>query len=250
MSEGFVSEIFSGIQGEGLLVGERQVFIRFAGCNLRCAYCDTPASQVPTESCRIEQTSGKRDFLTMKNPVTAQQIAEYALRLTHHSSLITHHPSLVLTGGEPLVQPGFVAQAASLLKENGIRIMLETNGSLPDALADVLPFIDVVSMDIKLPSVTGGPDLLREHEQFLRKAMSKDVYVKIVVASGTSLEELLAAAEMISSVDCRIPLVLQPVTSQSDCPSPLQVLDWQAQCLAIVERVLVIPQCHKILGQM
>ncbi|HPX77174.1 MAG TPA: 7-carboxy-7-deazaguanine synthase QueE, partial [Methanobacterium sp.] len=39
-----ISEIFSSIQGEGKLVGRRQVFIRFSGCNLTCNYCDTPQS--------------------------------------------------------------------------------------------------------------------------------------------------------------------------------------------------------------
>ena len=244
---GFVSEIFSGIQGEGLLVGERQVFVRFAGCNLRCSYCDTPASQTPTDSCRIEQTPGKRDFLTRSNPLTAEDVADYAVRLTHHSSLITHHSAVVFTGGEPLVQPAFLARVASLLA--GHKIMLETNGSLPDALPEILPFIDIVSMDIKLPSVTGGPDLLQEHERFLLKAISRDVFVKIVLTADTSTDELLAAVGIIKSVDAKIPLVLQPVTG-FEPPTPSQVLDWQAQCLTLLSKVLVIPQCHKMMGQM
>jgi 7-carboxy-7-deazaguanine synthase len=241
MSEGFVSEVFSGIQGEGLLVGERQVFIRFAGCNLRCSYCDTPASQTPTDSCRIEQTPGKRDFLTRANPLTAEEVAEHAIQLTHHSSL-------VFTGGEPLVQPAFAAQVASMLKGNGMSIMLETNGSLPDAPAEVLPFMDIVSMDIKLPSTTGGAELLEAHERFLRTAGEK-AHVKIVVTANTSIDELLAAVGMIKSVDAKIPLVLQPVTG-FEPPAPSQVLDWQAECLRYLETVRVIPQCHKILGQM
>ncbi|MDX9694125.1 MAG: 7-carboxy-7-deazaguanine synthase QueE, partial [Methanothermobacter sp.] len=42
-----IMEVFSSIQGEGLLVGCRQIFIRFAGCNLNCKYCDTPESRNP-----------------------------------------------------------------------------------------------------------------------------------------------------------------------------------------------------------
>ena len=240
MSKGFVSEIFSGIQGEGLLVGERQVFVRFAGCNLKCAYCDTPNSQAPTDSCRVEQTPGKRDFLTRSNPVTAKDIADYAVRLTPYSAV-------VFTGGEPLVQHAFLSKVASLLI--GRRIMLETNGSLPDALPKVLPFIDIVSMDVKLPSTTGGPDLLQVHERFLRKAISRDVFVKIVLTADTSTDELLAAVGIIKSVDAKIPLVLQPVTG-FEPPTPSQVLEWQRECLRYLETVRAIPQCHKILGQM
>ena len=241
MSEGFVSEIFSGIQGEGLLVGERQVFIRLAGCNLRCSYCDTPSSQIPTDSCRIEQTAGKRDFLIQGNPLTAEEVAGHASRPQIGTGAV------VLTGGEPLVQHAFVEKAASLL--TGRRIMLETNGSLPDALPEVLPFIDIVSMDVKLPSATGGPDLLQVHERFLCTAIAKEVYVKIVLTAGTSSRELSAAVKMMKTVDAAIPLVLQPVTGYEP-PTPSQVLEWQSECLKYLRDVRVIPQCHKIMGQL
>ncbi len=39
-----ISEIFSSIQGEGLYLGKRHIFVRFFGCNMRCAYCDTMPS--------------------------------------------------------------------------------------------------------------------------------------------------------------------------------------------------------------
>ena len=45
MLEAPIVEIFSSIQGEGLLVGRRQIFVRFAGCNLDCNYCDTEDSK-------------------------------------------------------------------------------------------------------------------------------------------------------------------------------------------------------------
>ena len=43
-----INEVFSSIQGEGTLIGRRQVFIRFSGCNLDCNYCDTSKSRDPS----------------------------------------------------------------------------------------------------------------------------------------------------------------------------------------------------------
>ena len=248
-AEGHIYEIFSGIQGEGLLVGERQIFVRFAGCNLNCAYCDTPAARVATDTCRIEHTAGLRDFTAAENPLTGSEVARYVERL--ETSPRTHH-SVALTGGEPLVQPQFAASVARQLKENGFRIFLETNGSLVDGLSGVLPFADIVSMDVKLPGTTKGPNLFAEHELFLRKAASTEVYAKVVLSSITSTAEVVQAAEIIQAVDSAIPLVLQPVTPQSNVlpPSTAQVLQWQTQCRLRLHSVRVIPQCHKIMGQL
>lgn len=246
---GYLYEIFSGIQGEGLLVGERQIFIRLAGCNLKCTFCDTPSARMYTEICRIEKTAGLRDFTTVRNPMTFLETAGHAGRLETAPRI---HHSVVLTGGEPLTQAEFTAKVAREFKKRGFRVLLETNGSLPDVLPEVMPFVDMISMDIKLPSVTEGPDLFSEHEMFLHRAASTDVFTKVVLTSGTSIQELLRAAKMVEGVDPEIPMVLQPVTPQSNLstPSSAQILDWQAQCKAYLRNVRVIPQCHKIIGQL
>ena len=246
---GYTYEIFSGIQGEGLLVGERQIFVRFAGCNLSCAFCDTPHARTRVETGRIEQAAGARDFLSMQNPLGIRDVLACVERL--QTSPRIHH-SIALTGGEPLVQAEFVGPIARELKERGFSVLLETNGSLPDALPAVIPFVDVVSMDVKLPSAAGGPNLLARHELFLRRARSAQVYVKIVITSSTSTDELLQAAKMVEAIDPAIPLVLQPVTPLFGVspPSAAQVLEWQAQCKSYLGSVRVIPQCHKIIGQL
>ncbi len=246
--KGFLYEIFSGIQGEGLLVGERQIFVRFAGCDLQCAYCDTPPARARTNICLVEKAPGSRDFATADNPMTCAEALGYVEQLETIPGL---HHSVTLTGGEPLTQSRFVGILARELKGRGHRIFLETNGEMPDRLPDVLPHVDIVCMDIKLPSATEGPDLLSKHEQFLRMAVEKEVHVKIVVASRTSMDELLDAVEMIRSVDVGIPLVLQPVTPHGKImpPSPQQMLDFQARCKGLLSQVRVIPQCHKIMNQ-
>ncbi len=62
--------MFSAIQGEAALVGERQVFVRLTGCNIRCAYCDQPeALELRSGPCRIERTPGRRDWQVVASPL-------------------------------------------------------------------------------------------------------------------------------------------------------------------------------------
>src|SRR5436305_9702358 len=92
-------EVFSSLQGEGVLVGHRQVFVRTYGCNLRCTYCDSPEtlkeSGTPRQ-CRVETVPGSWSFRKIDNPVSAAEltaiVADY---------LVEPHHSLSITGGEP-----------------------------------------------------------------------------------------------------------------------------------------------------
>lgn len=248
-THGNVYEVYSGIQGEGLLVGERQIFVRLAGCNLSCSYCDTPHARIASDVCSVEQTPGLRDFVAISNPIAAEDVAAFVMRLSASRTL---HHSVALTGGEPLVQAGFASLIARSLKYNGIRVFLETNGSLPDSLPKILPFLDYISMDIKLPSATGGPCLLDVHEAFLRQAASVETCVKMVVTRSSSNEEILEAARLVEAIDRAIPVVLQPVTDprQDLSPSAGQILKWQELCKLCLQNVRVIPQCHKVMGQL
>lgn len=246
---GNIPEIFSGIQGEGLYVGARQIFVRLSGCNLNCSFCDTPHARKVVESCRIEQTAGQRDFITTDNPLCVYKVVDSIRRLETYPGM---HHSIAITGGEPLFQPEFTIELARELKNEGFKIFIETNGSLPDVLPGVIPYADIISMDIKLSESTNDQGLMKRHEQFLTQSKSADVYVKIVVTSSTQEPKLLGAAKLIKSIDAEIPLILQPVTPVQSIhpPSPEQMLEWQAQCSRYLRDVRVIPQCHKIMGQL
>lgn len=98
-----VNEIFYSLQGEGFHTGTPVVFVRMAGCNRRCAFCDT-------------------DF-AKSVPMTAEAIAAEAQRLAPDCQRI------VLTGGEPLLQVD--ANLIDTLKSHGYTLHLETNGTLP-----------------------------------------------------------------------------------------------------------------------
>src|ERR1700728_4655977 len=71
------TEVFSAIQGEAALVGERQVFVRLTGCNIRCAYCDQPEALVLRPgTCRIEHTPGRRDWQVADSPLPILSVIE------------------------------------------------------------------------------------------------------------------------------------------------------------------------------
>lgn len=238
-----IVEVFSSIQGEGLCVGYRQIFVRLGGCNLACDFCDTPFSRKFVEAGQIEITPGKRDFKTIKNPISVEELAGYINNL-----LVLPHHSISFTGGEPLCQFAVIKELVPLI--NGC-IFLETNGTLSGELAEVLPYIDIISMDIKLPSIC-GQELWKKHEEFLRLANTCTVFVKIVITDRTTTAEFQQAIEIIAGVDERIPVIIQPVTPTQHCKSvtPEETLAFQEQALTLLTDVRVIPQTHKFINQL
>lgn len=247
-----VQEVFSGIQGEGPMVGVRQTFVRFCGCNLSCRYCDTPASRRAQESARIEQTAGERDFVLHKNPLSTGFLSENILRLSSRRA-----PWVSLTGGEPLLHAAFLLKLLPLLKDAGAKIYLETNGTLPAEMEKLAYFPDFTAMDIKLPSASGQGDLFDLHRAFLRACRAESsperLCVKIVLTDETDSSELKRAADLILSINPRISLILQPAAATSPevrPPRPEMLLRWQADLMKILSDVRVIPQTHKMMRQL
>ena len=242
-----VIEIFSSIQGEGLYVGCRQIFVRFAGCNLACFYCDTLESWKLAESARVETQAGQRNFAILSNPIAVSALAENINRLLRQP-----HHSVSLTGGEPLCHWQAISLLVPLLKPKG-KIYLETNGVLHQELEHVLPHIDIISMDIKLPGTTGR-EYWQEHASFLRTAVTagKETFIKIVVTEATEDAELEQAFTLVSEISADIPVILQPVSPNERCRpvSPERMLVLQCKGLEKLSDVRVIPQTHKIMGQL
>lgn len=238
-----VIEIFSSVQGEGLYVGYRQAFLRLEDCNLHCRYCDTAHERGGHPVCRVQMDVDEPVFRDVPNPLSAQAAADY---LAVYTKAVPHQ-AVSLTGGEPLLHPAYIRELASLLTTP---LLLETNGTLPEALERVLPAVDIVSMDIKLPSLT-GQDVWAIQRAFLRVAREKEVYVKIVVGGEVSLVELERAFALVAGVDSRIPLILQPVTPFGGvtAPEPSFMLKAQRQALDVLRQVRVIPQTHVLMGQ-
>jgi 7-carboxy-7-deazaguanine synthase len=198
-------EVFTSVEGEGTFAGRPAIFVRLSGCNLQCSYCDTPHARRPTAEAEVEGEAGG-----VRNPVQLDRLVSAVARLAAGWHGATQVPVVALTGGEPLVQADFVGAAARSLRLVGLRVHLETNGSLPEAFEEVRHAIDFVSMDIKLPSSQGGRSLWDEHLAFLEALSGKRAALKIVIAPETSLGEIDQAARLAAGVNRFLPLVLQP----------------------------------------
>lgn len=262
------TEVFSAIQGEASLVGERQVFVRLTGCNIRCAYCDQPeALEKRPGPCRIERTPGRRDWEVVTSPLPISALAAVVDRLWR---LLPHH-SISLTGGEPLLQSRKVVALARQLAAGGRPVMLETNGTLVPALKQILPWIAYVSMDVKLPSVDGERVAPATQQEFLRTALEAGAttWVKMVIGADTDADQFDEAIRMVATLadqhlggpvgpmspgtDRRPDVFLQPMTpfgTATSAPTPEQVLELHERALRQYPRVRVVPQTHKSMGQL
>ena len=237
-------EIFSSMQGEGVLIGCRQVFVRFAECNLTCDYCDTPYQSGPT--CQIESEPGSGQFSSHKNPVNLTEVTRLISHWQHISNNVHH--SVALTGGEPLLHADILqAWLPEMLAI--LPIFLETNGTLPAELEKVLPLVEWISMDIKGSAVTGAPTPWVDHADFLALAKGRLCQVKLVVDASTTVSELLEAASLVNRHAPDVPFILQPRT-QLGGPTlgGKELLGLQKIASAEHRDVRIIPQIHPWLG--
>jgi 7-carboxy-7-deazaguanine synthase len=168
-----IAEIFHSIQGEGELTGVPSVFIRTAGCNLRCAWCDTP-------------------YASWKPEGNEMSIVQIMNEVDKHSTRF-----VVLTGGEPMVAKDIDALAEQL-HANGKHITIETAATIPPGGIKC----DLASLSPKLSNSTPGTeaigsDWIERHERtrrqpdVLRQWVSKYHYqLKFVLSESANLTEI------------------------------------------------------------
>lgn len=226
-----IKEIFLSIQGEGPYIGYRQLFIRFCGCNLNCAYCDTDFA---IKDCKIETKSGSNSFAPLKNPMEPKELIQIISRFKDYHSIS-------LTGGEPLLEYGFLEKLIPDLKAP---VYLETNGTLPLNLLRVIKLVDFISMDIKIPSSTGQKSYFAEHHDFIEIALKnrKEIFAKAVVTNKITKSEI----DYLAQIAQKIPLIIQPVTTTDN-----KLIINKEKLFAISEKIpsaRIIPQTHNYIG--
>jgi 7-carboxy-7-deazaguanine synthase len=152
-----IIEIYKSLQGESSYTGLPCIFVRTAGCNLRCVWCDS----------EYTFKGGQRTSL--------DEIEQEVRRLSPDGGLVE------ITGGEPMLQEGQVVELMDRLLGAGYTVLLETSG---ERLLDKVPKQVVKVVDVKCPHSGEGGTFNEENLQHLT---ARDE-VKFVVASRTDYE--------------------------------------------------------------
>ena len=172
-----VIEIFDSIDGEGLRTGQTASFIRLAGCNLRCTYCDTLYALFgEDEPCEYTEMSVDEVF---------DAVNKSFKRIT-------------LTGGEPLLHDEAV-ELCERLADAGCEVNIETNGAVDiEAFLDKIKNKDKIffTIDYKLPSSGMTDKMLWHNFEVLRPC---DV-VKLVVGSDEDAELMVKITEKLNNM--------------------------------------------------
>src|SRR5207244_4045248 len=160
--------------------------------------------------------------------------------------------AVAVTGGEPLLQIDFLVAWLSC-RPRELPVLLETAGIMPERLVRVLPWVGIVSLDLKCPSNTGERARWDEHEACLAAAVRAgcEVYVKIPVDAGTVVDEVEHGARLVATIDAAIPVFLTPLTEPTSTRLTIGAHELE-RLQAVASRhcgdVRVLPQLHKVLG--
>ena len=229
-------EIFTSIEGEGILYGTKTLFVRLAGCTYSCFYCDT-LDALPLDS-------GKEYSITEACDLIDTNLQDNTFKVN-------------FTGGEPLIQHEAVSELAKHVKARGIPTYLESACFDSKRFLHVLPSIDFVKIEFKtidseFIDEKHYPELVKNTLECLRAAVEakKTTYIKIVVSSKTELssfKDLLDQIFKIISKQNISGFIVQPTTSISE-PTLEQLLQFYDAVYPYYDEVRVVPQLHKIIS--
>lgn len=206
-----VNEIFESIDGEGLRTGELVTFVRLAGCNMRCRYCDT--------SYALETSNGEI--------MEIYKIVESIKKLGNKK--------ITITGGEPLIHKNIGDLIDSL---NDCKINIETNGSV-----DIEPYISLdnvlITMDYKTKSSGENGKMRLSNLPLLRE---NDV-LKIVM-SGNDKNEVF---DLLNEYEIKSYIYLSPIFEECKPTELVEFLKELKLAGLNTDKIRVQVQLHKII---
>lgn len=211
-----ILEIFTSIQGEGKYIGIPSIFIRFAGCNLRCPWCDTKYSWKET---------GRYTTETVINFIKSKP------KFKH----------IVFTGGEPLLYQDDILDILRAVMARDLVITIETNGTIIPG-EELYGFMEYIGLWSVSPKLFMGADMNFTAIKWFNQRVGTQW--KFVVDGLLDIDQILDMKEqaIITPVE---PIIVQPNG---------MVQDYQKACQNLAEYVIdheltelrVLPQFHKI----
>ena len=177
-------EIFASVQGEGASAGMPVAFLRLSRCNLACVWCDTPYTwhfdgdeREHRGHTTFDRTANQ---LTLEPADVAERIAALGQR------------RLVITGGEPLMQAGKLAEMLEHLPD--MQVEIETNGTvMPPARLDIR--VDQYNVSPKLSHSGNAAQLALKPDMLEHWAAEPRAFLKFVVASPADVDEVTTLVE-------------------------------------------------------
>ena len=231
-----IFEIFTSVEGEGILYGTKTLFVRLAGCPFTCFYCDTKES--------LPLDSGTEYTIEEANQLVDSNLKNQTYKVN-------------FTGGDPLIQHEAVALLAKHIQAKKIPTYLESSCFDIDRFNHVLPFMDIIKIEFK----TKDSDFVdsKHYEKLITHTMKclessvqtkKTTYIKIVVSSKTLLNEFKELVNQIFNIISKNDVdgfIIQPTYGVSE-PSLDLLLDLYDIVYPHYIDVKVVPQLHKFIG--
>lgn len=232
-----ISEIFTSIEGEGIFVGKKTLFVRFSGCHLKCKWCDTKYA--------LPLDSGTEYLIDEIEDLILRELQPFTYKVN-------------FTGGEPLLQTDALIELAGFIKkQTNLKTYIESSCFDSELFSKVLPYIDICKIEFKTvdSKVVDNKDydnLLLNEIKCLELAVesNKTTYIKIVVTNSTHLDSfknlVYNISKKIKPSDI-LSFIIQP-SHGVDQPSVSKLLNIYDIVQPIFPEVRIIPQLHKEIG--
>jgi 7-carboxy-7-deazaguanine synthase len=232
-----ISEIFTSIEGEGIFVGTKTMFVRLAGCHLKCRWCDTGYA--------LPFNSGKEYSIEEAKELIESQIQPFTYKVN-------------FTGGEPLLQYEALIPIADFVKNRkGLKTYIESSCFDSFRFSKVLEYFDICKIEFKTPD-SGVTEEINYQELLLNefkclelaKEHNKTTYIKVVITNST---EIAIFKVLVNNIFAKIEpsiisgFVIQP-SYGIDEPELEKLLNFYDIVYPLYPEVRIIPQLHKQIG--